>query len=115
MEPGGAEGADESTELGRHPIWFLTTRKICPKPKIIRQRWFFCKSIYSRFRNGTQKDTKTDHYTLLTNVSITRCIIRGSNYVLWGGGGEFQPDKYLTDTNSYYPSHEYLFINFIQL
>ena len=31
------------------------------------------------------------------------------------GGGEFQPDKYLTDTNSYYPSHEYLFINFIQL
>ena len=22
-----------------------------------------------------------------------------------GGGGEFQPDKYLTDTGQYYPSH----------
>ena len=35
--------------------------------------------------------------------------------MFFGGGEEFQPDKYLTDTNSYYPHHEYLFINFIQI
>ena len=35
------------------------------------------------------------------------------NRVLQGGGEEFQPDKYLTDNNLCYPSHEYNMIESI--
>ena len=56
--------------------------------------------------NGTQKITKTTHYILWTNVSIKRCIRPGSESGS-SGGEEFQPDKYLTDNNLWYPSHEF--------
>ena len=58
--------------------------------------WFFCKTIYSFHKNGTKKYRKTNHYILLTNVSIKRCI-RPILKPISSGGEEFQPDKYLTD------------------
>ena len=33
------------------------------------------------------------------------------NLVLQGGGEEFQPDKYLTDRNMYYPSLDYKYLD----
>ena len=73
---------------------------------------FFAKQ-FIHSKNGTQKDTKTNHYILLTNVSIKRCIIPGSEPCSSGGGEEFQPDNYLTDKNLCYPSHEYNMIESI--
>ena len=35
------------------------------------------------------------------------------NLVLQGGGEEFQPDKYRTDNNSCYPSHEFNVLDII--
>ena len=46
---------------------------------------FFAKQ-FIHSKNGTQKDTKTNHYILLTNVSIKRCIIPGSEPCSSGGG-----------------------------
>ena len=46
---------------------------------------FFCKTIYS-FKKGN-KNTQTNHYTLLTNASIKRCIKPGSEPCSSGGGG----------------------------
>ena len=49
--------------------------------------------------NGTQRIQKTNHYILLTNISIKRCIKTSLETYLLRGGEEFQPDKYLTDRN----------------
>ena len=65
---------------------------------------FFAKQFIQN-KKRDMKITNTNHYILLTNVCIERCIIPSSNHVLRGGGEEFQPDKYLTDTSKYYPSH----------
>ena len=62
--------------------------------------YIFCKTICSFRNKGTQKVQKTNHYILLTNVIIKRCIRPGSQPCSSGGGEEFQPDKYLTDNNS---------------
>ena len=35
---------------------------------------FFCKTIYSFHKMGHKMIKKTNHYILLTNVSIKRCI-----------------------------------------
>ena len=56
-------------------------------------------------KNGTQRTHKTNHYILLTNISIKRCIRPRLKPIYSGGGEEFQPDKYLTDSNKFYPSH----------
>ena len=45
----------------------------------------FLQNNLFKFKNGTQKSTKTNHYIFLTNVSIKRCIIPSSNHVLLGG------------------------------
>ena len=57
---------------------------------------FFAQNNLFNFKKRDTKNTKTNHYILLTNVSIKRCIKPVSNLVLLGG--EFQPDKYLTVT-----------------
>ena len=49
---------------------------------------FFLQNNLFAFKNGTQITTKTNHYILLTNVSIKRWIIPSSNRVLLGGGGK---------------------------
>ena len=63
-------------------LLFLTVAILFPKQFIKSQK-------------RDTKNTKTDHYILLTNVSIKRCIKPSSNM----GGEEFQADKYLTDFN----------------
>ena len=55
---------------------------------------------------GYKRVQQTNHYILLTNVSIKRCIRPGYEPSS-SGGEEFQPDKYLTDRNAYFPSHEF--------
>ena len=40
----------------------------------LKKKNFFCKTIYSFHKNGTQRIQETNHYILLTNVSIKRCI-----------------------------------------
>ena len=72
---------------------------------------FFCKTIYS-FHKGAQKIQQTNHYILLANVSIKRCIRLSSEPGSSGGGEEFQPDKYLTGINLCYPSHDYNILDF---
>ena len=57
---------------------------------------FFLQNNLFKFKKPNTKSTKTNHYILLTNVSIIHL-----------GGEEFQPDKYLTDFNQCYSSHEY--------
>ena len=44
---------------------------------------------------GHKTTQKTNHYILLTNVSIKRCIRPSLKPIFSGGGEEFQPDKYL--------------------
>ena len=53
---------------------------------------------------GHKTIQKTNHYILLTNVSIKRCIKTSFETGFIRGGEEFQPDKYLTDSNVFYPS-----------
>ena len=81
-----------------YPIIAPTIRLL---PVKIR-RHFFCKTIYSFPKNGTQRIQRTNHYILLTNNSIKICIKTSFETDLLGGGGEqFQPDKYLTDRNKW--------------
>ena len=76
-----------------------------PSPNF-RKMYFFAKQ-FIHFINGTQKIQKTNHYILLTNVS------RPGSEPGSSGGGVFQPDKYLTDRNLCYPSHEYSILDLI--
>ena len=62
----------------------------------LRAEFFFCKTIYSFHKTGHKTIQKTNHYILLTNVSIKRCIKTSFETDLVRGE-EFQPDKYLTD------------------
>ena len=41
---------------------------------LVSKMVFFCKSIYSFHKTGHKTIQKTNHYILLTNVSIKRCI-----------------------------------------
>ena len=67
---------------------------------------FFAQNNLFNFKKRDTKNTKTNHYILLTNDSIKRCILLSTDRVLRGGGEEFRPDKYLTDTDKYYSSHD---------
>ena len=57
---------------------------------------FFCKTIYS-FKKGN-KNTQTNHYTLLTNASIKRCIKPGSEPCSSGGKSSSQTSTLQTIT-----------------
>ena len=71
-------------------------------------RWhIFLQNNLLKFTKRDTKSTLTNHYILLTNVSIERCIKQNSNVILFfGGGEEFQPDKYLTDCSVLYSLHK---------
>ena len=49
--------------------------------------YFFAKQLIQIQKRDT-KSANTNHYILLTNVSIKRCIRPGSHHILLGGGGE---------------------------
>ena len=49
---------------------------------------FFCKTIYSFHKMGHKKIQKTNHYILLTNVSIKRCIKTSFETWFIRGGGK---------------------------
>ena len=63
----------------------------------LRAEFFFCKTIYSFHKTGHKTIQKTNHYILLTNVIIKRCVKTSFETGFIRGGEEFQPDKYLTD------------------
>ena len=67
---------------------------------------FFCKTIYSFPKNGTQRKQKTNHYILLTNISIKRCIKTSfeTNFLRGGGKSSNQTSTLQTESNPY-PSH----------
>ena len=74
---------------------------------------FFLQNNLFISKMGQKMIQKTNHSILLTNVSIKRCFKPCSEPCSSGGGEEFQPDKYLTDNNLCYPSHEYNMIESI--
>ena len=78
------EAVDEAIELWRPPtlLVFCSLRA----SQLICLSVIFLQNNLFKFKNGTQKNTKTNHYILLTNVSFKRCIIPSSNRVLLGGG-----------------------------
>ena len=53
--------------------------------------------------NGTQRIQKTNHYILLTNISIKRCIKTSFETDLLGGGGKSsnQTSTLQTETSEY--------------
>ena len=61
----------------------------------IDKKRFFCKTIYSFQTNGTQKFTKRNHFILLTNVSIKRCIRPSSKPGSSGGKELIDKKRYL--------------------
>ena len=72
-----------------------------------RQIFFFAKQFIHFIKRDTKTVQKTNHYILLTNVSIKRCIKTSFETGFIRGGEEFQPDKYLTDSRVFYPSQMY--------
>ena len=77
FEPGDAEWIDE----GHRRIHWATMA-----PSFINKFCnFFLQNNLFKFKNGTQENTKTNHYILLTNVSIKRCIIPSSDQIFSGG------------------------------
>ena len=67
---------------------------------------FFAKQFISIHINGTQKIQKTNHYILLTNVSIKRCIRTSfeTDFIRGGRNSSKQTSTLQTESNPY-PSH----------
>ena len=50
--------------------------------------YVFLQNNLFNFKKRDTKNTKTNHYILLTNDSIKRCILPSTDRVLRGGGGK---------------------------
>ena len=97
----------DAIKINQYFVFFQWPRRPLMKTRYQWHWCFFCKTIYS-ISKKQDTNTKTNHYILLTNVNIKRCIKPGSDIILrgWGWGGEFQPDNYLTDISMWYSSHK---------
>ena len=75
---------------------------------------FFLQNNLFISKNGTQRIQKTNHYILLTNISIKRCIKTSFETDLLGGGGKSsnQTSTLPTETSEYLCRSFFCYVEF---
>ena len=75
-----------------------------PDRSAVLKQVFFCKTIYSFHKTGQNRYRKTNHYILLTNVSIKRCIKTSFETGFIKGGKSSNQTSTLQTESNVYPS-----------
>ena len=96
-------------------FWLPEAQQLDAKnvPVRARLKLFFCKTIYSFHKTGHKTIQKTNHYILLTNVSIKRCIKTSFETYLIRGGKSSSQTSTLQTESSVYPSRSFLQLDYV--